>query len=240
MKRPEFGRSTGLVLAALAALALPALGAKDKPRKLDLVWTYPHFDSLGIRSVALLPASSFDHNRQNERMVEGLFAQALKPSGYRWVTPLVGRELIKTALGESALAAIDNEVLKHGRVDSLRARALCRAVRTEAIMTTRLDLFEQVQVEWNQAGRPTTTVQVRAALVDSAGRLLWSASGSETGEGTYHDPSAATMGVKSTGLGSTPITAQAGAPSFEEVTTRLFARWMPFFPARKAATPAQP
>ena len=239
MKRPGFDRLAGLVVLALALMAWPALGAREKAKK-DLIWSHPHVDSLRIKSVALLPAASFDHNRQNERLVEGLFAQSLKPTGYRWVTPLVGRELIKSALGDSTLAAIDRDVLKTGRVDSLRARALCRAVRTDAILTTRLDLYEQVQVEWNQAGKPTTTVQLRAALVDSAGRLLWSASGSETGEGTYHDPSAATMGVKSSGLGSTPITAQGGAPSFEEVTTRLFARWMPFFPARKADTPAQP
>jgi len=226
------------VLAALALSAWPAPAA-NKAKKVDLIWAHPQFDSLGIKSVALLPASSFDHNRQNERLVENLFAQSLRPSGYRWVTPLLGRELIKSALGESTLTAIDNDVLKQGRVDSLRARSLCRAVRTDAILTTRLDLFEQVQVEWNQAGKPTTTVRLRAALVDSAGRLVWSASGGETGEGTYHDPNSATMGVKSDGLGSTPITAQGGAPSFEEVTTRLLTRWMAFFP-HKAATPAQP
>jgi hypothetical protein len=229
----------GLALGILTLSALPALAVKDKTKKVDLIWSHPRIDSLGIRSMALLPASSFDHNRQNERLIENLFAQSLRPSGYRWVTPLVGREIIKSALGESTLAAIDRDVLKLGRVDSLRAGALCRALRTDAVLTTRVDLFEQVQVEWNQAGKPTTTVRLRAAVVDSAGRLVWSASGGETGEGTYHDPTSATMGVKSDGLGSTPITAQGGAPSFEEVTTRLLTRWMAFFP-RLAATPAQP
>ena len=227
-----------ITLMALGLMAWPVLAAK--PKRTDLIWAHPRFDSLGVRSIALLPASSFDHNRQNEQRVEGLFAQVLRPSGYRWITPQVGRELIKSALGESALAAIDVDVLKLGRIDSLRAGALCRALRSQAIMSTRLDLFEQAQVEWNQAGTPSTTVKLRAALVDSAGRLLWSAAGSETGEGTSHDPNAATMGVKSTGLGSTPITAQGGAPSFDDVTTRLVSRWMLHFPARKSAAPAQP
>lgn len=239
MRAPRWVGWVGLALGILTLSALPALAVKDKTKKVDLIWSHPRIDSLGIRSMALLPASSFDHNRQNERLIENLFAQSLRPSGYRWVTPLVGREIIKSALGESTLAAIDRDVLKLGRVDSLRAGALCRALRTDAVLTTRVDLFEQVQVEWNQAGKPTTTVRLRAAVVDSAGRLVWSASGGETGEGTYHDPTSATMGVKSDGLGSTPITAQGGAPSFEEVTTRLLTRWMAFFP-HLAATPAQP
>jgi len=86
-------RRAGLLRLAplLAALALspspvsPAPAAK--PKKVDLIWSNPRLDSLGIKSVALLPASSFDHNRQNERLVETLLAQSLKPTGYRWVTP---------------------------------------------------------------------------------------------------------------------------------------------------------
>ena len=230
-----------IALLALTLAVTPLLAAKPKAKKGgDLIWTHPSFDSLQIKSITLLPACSFDHNRENERRVENLFAQALRPAGYRWVTPAGARELIKTAQGESTLARIDADILKNGRIDSLRAGALCRATRTNAIMSMRIDLFEQNQVEWNQSGTPNTTVQLRAALVDSAGRLLWSASGGETGEGTPHDPSAGTVGVKSSGLGTTPITAQGGAPSYDEVTMRLVTRWMTHFPALKQATPAQP
>ena len=235
----SFGPAVPVLAVALAVS--PLFAAKPTAKKGgDLIWTHPAFDSLGIKSIALLPVTSFDHNRENERKVENLFAQALRPSGYRWVTPAGARELIKVAHGESTLARVDADILKNGRIDSLRAGALCKATRANAIMSMRLDLFEQALVEWNQSGTPSTTVKLRAALVDSAGRLLWSASGSETGEGTPHDPNAATMGVKSSGLGTTPITAQGGAPSYDEVTTRLVARWMAHFPAMKPATPAQP
>jgi hypothetical protein len=110
-----------------------------------------------------------------------------------------------------------------------------------ALFLMRLEQFEQTQVEWNQSGKPTTTVRLRAALVDSTGRLLWSAAGSETGEGQYHEADAGTTGVNGSGLNTTPTTAQGGAPSFEDVTTRLLDRWMKRFPARPtAATSAAP
>jgi hypothetical protein len=234
-------------MAAAATLAVALLGgpawvatAKDKVRKTDIIWVHPGFDSLGVNGVALLPAASFDKNHQNEKLVEGLFAEALRPSGYRWVRPLVAKTMIRATLGDSALAALDQSVLKAGRPDSLEARRLCRVLRTDALMSMRVDLFEQTQVEWNQSGKPTTTVRLRAALVDSAGRLLWSASGSETGEGAYHEADAGTMGVKGSGLNTKPVTAESSAPSFEEVTTRLLARWMQQFPARKAADAPTP
>ncbi len=229
------------VLVVVLAAAGTMAAAKDKSRKIDLIWTHPAFDSLAVRSVALLPAASFDNNHQNEKTVEGLFAQVLRPSGYRWVSPLVAREMIRSALGESTLAALDRDLLKNGRVDSLACRRLCRTLRTGGVMSVRLDLFEQVQVEWNQSGKPSTTVQLKAALMDSTGRLLWSASGSETGEGPYHEADAATLGVKGSGLNTTPVTAQGGAPSFEDVTIRLLTHWMQRFPPNKGgAAPARP
>src|SRR4030095_15408340 len=128
---------------------------------------------------------------------------------------------------------IDRGILTQGRVDSLAARRLCRALRVTALLSVRVDLFEQIQVEWNQSGKPSTTVQSRAAVVDSSGRLLWTASGSETAEGPYHDANAATLGVKGSGLTTEPVTGQGGAPSFQDVTTRLFPPWSTHLPAFK-------
>jgi hypothetical protein len=214
----------------------PAWSGKPA-KKVDLIWTHPQIRSFGVKSIALLPAASFDNNLKNEKTVEMIFAQALRPSGYRWVSPPVAREMIKALLGgDSALSALHQTVLKGGRVDSLAAARFCRAIRTDALMSVRLDLFERLEMEWNQAGKPTTTVQVRAALVDSSGRLLWSASGSETGEGQYHEAGAPTVGIKVSSGENKPITGQGGAPSYEEVTTRLFSRWVKDFPARPVAS----
>jgi hypothetical protein len=91
-----------------------------------------------------------------------------------------------------------------------------------------------MEMEFNQAGKPTTTVALTAALVDSSGRLLWTASGSETAEGPYHDPSTAPLGVSSSGLINKPITGQGAAPSYPETLGKLLARWLPNFPAKPA------
>ena len=229
-------------LLTLLGLITLATSAGAAPRTPDLIWVHPRFDSLGVRSVALLPAASFDKNRRNETFVESMFAKALQPTGYRWTTPETARDKIRGAGGDSAVAAVSNGILKTGRVDSLVAQRLCSTLRTGALISLRLDQFEQTQVEWNQSGKPTTTVRLRAALVDSTGRLLWSANGSETGEGQYHEADSGTTGVSGSGLNTTPTTAQGGAPSFEDVTTRLLDRWMKRFPARQAAatTPAAP
>ena len=232
-----------LLLTFCGLAALPASGGAA-PRTPDLIWVHPRFDSLGVQSVALLPAASFDKNHRNESFVETMFARALQPAGYRWITPQVAREKIQSAGGDSAVTALSNVILKTGRVDSLSAQRVCSTLRTSALMSVRLDQFEQTQVEWNQSGKPTTTVRLRAALVDSTGRLLWSASGSETGEGQYHEADAGMTGVSGSGLNTTPTTAQGGAPSFEDVTTRLLDRWMKRFPARPATAtsvvPAKP
>lgn len=233
---------SAVVTVAVAALlcGTRAAGARERTKTADIFWVHPNFDSVNVQSVAVLPASSFDKNQRNETTVENLFAKALQPSGYRWTSARVAKEMIRSTGGDSALRALHGGVLDQGRVDSLAAPRICRGLRAGAVMSVRVDLFEQVQVEWNQSGKPTTTVRLRAALVDSVGRLLWSASGSETGEGPYHEADAGTVGVKGSGLNTTPITAQGGAPSFEEVTSRLFTRWMQRFPARKPGVPAAP
>jgi hypothetical protein len=80
-----------------------------------------------------------------------------------------------------------------------------------------------------------TAVQLKAALVDSSGTLLWSASGSETGEGPYHDPSTNPVGMSSSSLENTPITGQGGPPAFADVLNPLLRRWTPQFPQPAAA-----
>ena len=147
-----------LLLVAPAAMTSSPSAAKDKIKKMDLIWVHPDFDSLGLKGIALLPAASFDNQRQNELTVETIAQQQLHPTGYRWMAATLAKEMMRSALGESTFAVVRQSILKNGRVDSL------------------------------------------AALVDSSGRLLWSASGSETGEGTYHEADSGTMGVKGSGL----------------------------------------
>jgi hypothetical protein len=111
-------------------------------------------------------------------------------------------------------------------------------LRCDAVLTLRIEQFDRHELEWSVAGKPYTTVRIRAAVVDSLGRLLWTASGSETGEGPYYDPAANPTGVSDSGLERKPVSAQGGPPSYREVLTTLFTRWAQQFPARP--TPQAP
>ncbi len=233
--------TTALGLSASLALAATLAGsgfAKEKPgRKMDQIWVHPDYSRMSVESIAMLPAFAFNGNLQNEKLVEISLAQALRLTGYRWVSPTVTKELLRASFGgDSALNSLRATVTRTNRVDSLVAPRLCQKLRAKAILSTWIERFEKMEIEWNQAGKPSTTVQIRAALVDSAGRLLWTGSGSETVDGTYHDPSAGTLGVKGSGLEEKPLTGQAGAPGYEEVLGKLLARWAKEFPTKP--TPA--
>lgn len=220
-----------VVLIALAALATPvARDAAAQKKGSDLYWTHPDLAARAVRSVAFMPVVSFDNNLKNEQAVESAMAGALKEKAYAWRSPLSVQALLRAMKGDSLWKAQREAILKHERVDSLAAPALCRITRTDALLTLRIDLFERRNLEWNEAGKPSTTVQMKAALVDSAGRLLWTASGSETMEGPYQESNAGVVGVKGSGLGTQPMTGVSGAPAFEEVLAKLFGRWAQNFP----------
>lgn len=231
-----------LLIAASAGLAAaPAvLAADDATKKLDLVWSVPDVDSIPLRSIALLPPSTFTNDLKAEKEIESAWEQVFRATGHRWYSATLVKDLVKSGLGgDSMLVALHAALLKEPRVDSLTARKLCRVLHTSAVMSVRADQWEQVAIEWNQSGEPWTTVQLKAALVDSSGRLLWTVSGSETAKGAMHSASENnTLGVKSSGLNLQPVTAEGGPPSFQEVLARLLGRWVLRFPARAAAPPA--
>ena len=232
-------RKLAAALAAALALATLAGAAEKRGKAKDAIWSNPDFKRFGIRSVGVLPPASYDHNLQNEKAVETALATVLKEAKLRWIASLPARTLItREPGGDSLLKLVRERLLESPRVDSLTAPELCRRLRTDAVMSLRVDRMEKLEMEFNQAGRPSTTVQVSGSLVDSSGALLWSATGSETAEGPYHDPSAAVIGVKSSGLNTTPITGQGGAPSYTEVLTTLFQRWADRFPTRADSTAA--
>ena len=229
---------------ALLALVLTALltsmgnAAPKRGKSIDKIWVHPDFASLGIEKIAMLPIATFDNSFEAQKVVEQAFSQTFRATGYRWVSASSSRELLRSRSGggDSLVKVLQARVLKADRIDSLAAREVCGWLRSDAVLSLRVDQWERQQVEWNQTGKPFTQVQIRASLVDSLGRLVWSASGSNKGEGSDHSPNAAIGGVTASGLDSKPITAQAGAPSFPEVVLPLFARWVDLFPAMRAAS----
>jgi hypothetical protein len=231
MSRPSLQGLIAAVVLALAARA--ALAGEGKA--LDTFWSHPQIATMNLRSIAMLPAASFDLNLEAEKQLETAWSLASKSTGYRWYYSTLSKELLRRAYGgDSVIKAVRNDILKDGRVDSLAAQSLCTALRTSAVLTLRADQWERVQIEWNQTGKPWTRVTLHAALVDSSGRLLWTASGSETGEGPLHQADEATLGVKSSGLTLESVTGDIGPPNFAEVLERLFSRWTPKFPAPAA------
>ncbi len=227
-----------LILFAL----VPCAQAQKSARKVDLFTLAPDFAQYGVQSVAFLPVATFDGSLEARRLTEGIVGQTLRGAGYRWVGPSLTKEWIARAGGDSLLKALNDQLLKNPRLDSLQAGMLARTCRARALLTVRVDQFERRELDFNQSGRPATSVSLKASLVDSTGRLLWSAAGSETMEGPFQDPTAMPVGVKSSGLTNQPINAQAGAPSYLEVLSTLLTRWAGQFPPKPpvptpAATP---
>ena len=216
-----------LAAAALACLALT--GAKPKEKVADLVYTHPDFARFGVRDIAMLPVVSFDRNQQAQLTVERFWGQMFGKNGYRWVSATFSRERLRAA-GDSVQKAYEDQVRRNARVDSTFAPALARTLRARGVLTVRVDSYEKVEIEPTQSGRASTTIWLKAALVDSTGTLLWSISGNERLEGQQYDPSTV-MGINPADPSNRPITGAAvAAPSYEEVLTKLLGRWATLFP----------
>jgi len=229
-------RSSGVVLAALTLLALTALEAAGKSAPPgDRSSTASDIASYPVASIAMLPAATIDGNADTRRLVEQAVGQALKGSGHRWVSPFMVRDVIVRNGGDSLAKAINDKLIKNPRVDSLDAPRLSRMFRARALLTVRVDEMERLELEANQSGRPTTSIQLLAALVDSTGRLLWTMASSETMEGAQQDPNANVIGVKASGLNNTAVGAISPAPTYQEVLAKMCARWADVFPRRAAA-----
>jgi hypothetical protein len=217
----------------LALYALAAAAGKQTPPG-DRPWTTPDIARFPVASIAMLPPATYDGNAEASRLVEQAVGQALKGSGHRWVSPFLVRDVLLKNGGDSLSKAINAKLLHDPRVDSLDAPRLSRLFRARALLTVRVDEMERVELEANQSGRPSTSIQLRAALVDSTGRLLWAMASSETMEGTQQDPNANVIGVKASGLNNTPVGAISPAPTYQEVLAKMCARWTEVFPKRAA------
>jgi hypothetical protein len=237
MRRARFVPTsfTLLALAGLGALTLgvgPAAGKQVTPG--DRSWTAPDIDRYPVASIAMLPPATYDGNTDARRQVELAVAQALKGSGHRWVSPILVRDVLVKNGGDSLARAINDRLLKDPRLDSLDAPRMSRMFRARALLTVRVDEMERRELEADQSGRPTTSIQLRAALVDSTGRLLWTLYSSETMEGAQQDPGANVLGVKSSGLSNAPVGGISPAPTYAEVLAKMCLRWTEAFPKRAA------
>lgn len=229
--------SSALALAILALSAAPVLAA-GRGRDVDRLWARPDAATLPLSSVAMLPAASYDNVNAAERFAETELAKAIHNAGYRWVSALTAREMLRRDGGDSLLKAVRRMVLDQGQVDSAAAPGLCARLRVNGLIAVRVERAEQVNVQSDQSGKPSTTVMVRATMVDSLGELVWLASGVNTVEGPYQR-AAPSSGASSmtTMLGNSAIQTEINAPKWTEALVPLYLRWAPSFPHRATRAP---
>ena len=216
----------------LLAIATRSQGAaKGKPGE-DVFWQRADFTRLAPASIALLPAVSLDRNQDSERETNAAWAASASRGNYRWLSAGSARTILSASpAGDSLLAAARAELLKTGRVDSLVAPALCAKLRVQAVLGVDIVQWENQAIEPNSSGKPWSRVQLRAALVDSIGRLLWTGSGSETVEGPEYEPAGRqASGSESTAPHSDFNTGGGAAPPYRDVLMLLIARWSAAFP----------
>ena len=224
-----------LALAVLvtAGAAAPALAAPKREREIDLFYVRPSLSTIRMTAVAMLPAVSFDEVLPAERSAEYELMLKVHGAGYRWIPAATSRDMLRAAGGDSLLKANREDVLAHGHLDSLRVAKLCALLRVNGLLTIRLDRAEQLSIQTDQSGKPTTTVQAHAALVDSLGQLVWSASGTQIAEGP--DMQAASAGAGGggfNGLGPAPVQEKNNAPEWSAAFLPMYLRWVVTFPLR--------
>jgi hypothetical protein len=240
MRRAQFVSSrvrNTLALCAAACVwmissAAPASAAKGE-KLLDLFWTTPDSTALAeVESIAQLPVATYDNVIEHEKVVENAWAQLFRRSGYRWLSATTSRNLLRSgAEGDSVSKAVREMILADGRVDSVAAASVCARLRVRALLCVRVDQWQQVKIEPTDSGKPSTSIRLRAALVDSLGRLLWTASGGEFAEGPYQQAVPQPPGAQALVHGDIGQKQVGGPPDPLEVLTTLFTRWVPHFPA---------
>ena len=234
MLHPRFlGLALVLVAGAFAA-ASPVSAADRGKASSDRFWVTPDIAAYPATSIAMLPPATYDGNLEARKLVETAVGQALKGSGHRWVSPFLVRDYLLKAGGDSLGKALSIKLLKNPRLDSLDAPYVCRTLHARAVLTVRIDQMERRELEAGQSGRPATTVQLHAALVDSTGRLLWTGYSNETLEGAQQDAESNVIGVKASGLNTEGIGNTTAAPPFPELLLKICQRWVEPFPKRAA------
>jgi hypothetical protein len=230
-------RRTPLGLLVVALTLSPGFVlAKGDARKVDLIWVAPDYGTTGPRSIAFMPPVSWNNDLPSEHATEDAAAAALRSLPYRWLSPSTVLSLLEARpVADSIWKAQRAVLVRNARIDSLAAPVLCAALRTRALLCFRVDQLERHDLAWDESGSPTTAVQVHAALIDSTGRMLWTASGSEVGSGASQDGASGMTRVDASGLNNSPSTGTGKSPEPRDVLAKLFVRWAERFPAPPAA-----
>ena len=236
-------RSAAFIALAVLLVSIPAgpsQAAPKRERQIDKITTLPNLRSIRLTAVAMLPAVSFEKVAPAERQAESELMAGIRGAGYRWISAPTTKEMLRRSAGDSLLKAVRESILSNDRIDSLMVPKLCGLLRVNGLITVRVDRAEQVNIQSDQSGRPSTTVQVRAVMLDSLGTVVWSASGSESVQGL--EMRADVGGVLGSTSNLTPTATQErrNAPDWSFALQPMLLRWVPTFPPRSAMAGGAP
>ena len=214
--------------ALTVVLLLTAAAPAKEPA--EVVWSHPNPARYDVSSIAVLPVVVLDGDTQAANLVEKVLPWKWVPTGHGWLQSSSSRELLREAGGGALLQELAAQVRRSGRVDSLAARRVARVVHTGAFLAVRVDVWQKRERDRTQlrAKPSSTTISLRASLVDSSGTLLWSISGTEVLQETPGRQELGSMGIRPGALGIGLQTVST-APTFEDVLSKLLARWRPLF-----------
>lgn len=235
------GLSRGLAVLLLLVACTPTAHAAKRDREIDHIDTNPNLPSIRLTAVAMLPAASYDNVGPAERHAEGELMKAIRGSGYRWITAPTTRDRLRDSGGDSLLKVVRERVLKSDTLGAALASDLCARLRVNGLITVLVERASQISIQSDQSGKPSTSVQVRAVLMDSLGTRVWRASGSEVLEGPEAQAQAAGgAGGESRGLTPTSTQPRDNAPEWPLAYQPLFLRWAPTFPPRSSMAGGAP
>jgi hypothetical protein len=186
------GRNLARALAAMLtvlAMLVSATGSEGaRPR--DRFWVRPDAASFPLRRIAFLPVVSDGLDAASQAVEEQWLLRFIQ-DGHDWVPPEICSnfmEALARQKPDSVKNAVRMQVLRTGQPDSLRVPFLAKVLHSQALLVIRVDRWDRV-VE-HDARLTTATVELTASLVDSAGRLLWRASGLQHQLSRYGVPQA--------------------------------------------------
>ncbi len=171
-------RIAALILAA--GVLHSSVAAARRDNHVDAQWTHPEVSRATVRTIAILPATTFDGNHRAAAAVAAVWAGAVPDTGYSWIS---ADEVLKRLDAAKRLGDVDvagGEIRKSGAIGAATAQRLCRALDAQGVLCLRVDKWEEMLAA---DSRRSASVEIRCALVDSGGTELWRVSGRSTYEG---------------------------------------------------------
>jgi hypothetical protein len=228
--------SLSLVAALLVGLFAPGPATAKPPR--DEAWVHPDIAAHRIREIAVLPiVNVVDDARAPAYVEERIGLQFCDHTPQLWILPSDARKMLERATHQpySLLDTLSSQIWREGVVDRVQARDVARQLGVESVLCVRINQWER-RVDYTPHNMRAFVV-MQAAVVDSAGSVLWTISG-ENWATTSHEQQVAlaeaNIPPRSGEWGVTMLSAyRRSAPDFNQAVSGMLERWAKSFPIRR-------